>query len=99
LEFTFPNLNEVKEIATILNVPFENIISAFQQMLFDYQMPPAKIIDFLIRFATELPDQSVDMVIDLYLAKIKNGNINKQNKKFPVILHTVQIEINQIITL
>lgn len=76
LEFTFPNLNEVKEIATKFNVPNDYVIIEFLQMLHDDRMPPIKIIDFLVLFSTVLQDHSVDILLDLYLDKNTNNYIN-----------------------
>ena len=72
-EFSFPTIDEVNEIAILLDIPENYITVEFYLMLFSGEMPPAKIFDYLEKYSSELTKHLIDELLDLYTLKVQEG--------------------------
>ena len=72
--FSFPTINEVIEVATIINIKEEVIINWFYLVLFNNLITSKKILDFLSKYAQTIDNTQIDKLLDLYNEKIKKFN-------------------------
>ena len=75
--FSFPNIDEIKEVAIIINLPEEVIINWFYLVLFNNLITSKKILDFLSKYAQTIDNTQIDKLLDLYNEKINKYNNTK----------------------